>query len=170
MGYSARILADSLNPVGVRLTSFEITYPRIIIAELNTHRMLSKSTASSRAIPVSKMIKRVKADPFLPVHWGRNQKGMQAAAELTGLRLVAARALWILASRVAIWIVRLLSLCGLHKQVANRLLEPFSWVTTVVTATDWENMLNLRDHENAQPEFRILARMIREALATSTPR
>lgn len=84
MSYSAKILCDSVHSeTGVRLTTMEITFPRIVLAEFNTHRVLSRNSASSRAIPISKMIERVKTDPFVPVWWGRNQKGMQAAEELT---------------------------------------------------------------------------------------
>jgi hypothetical protein len=170
MSYDVNVLADSVNPAGVRLTTLEITFPRIVLAEFNTHRMLSRNSASSRAIPTATMLRRVRNNPFYPVHWGRNQKGMQAEGELTGLRLRAARACWRLASYAAVAFVWCLNKIGLHKQVANRLLEPWLWHTVIVTATDWENFFNLRDHKDAQPEMRRIARMMRFAMVVSEPR
>src|SRR5580692_7015772 len=83
MGYDAKILADSVSPAGHRLTTFEVTFPRIVLAEFNTHRMFSRNSASSRAIPVTKMLERVRTDPFVPTYWGKNQKGMQAAEQIS---------------------------------------------------------------------------------------
>lgn len=160
MAYSARILADSTNPVGVRLVTFEVTFPRIVLAEFNTHRVFSRNSASSRAIPVSKLLGRVVSDPFVPRYFGRNQKGMQARAELAGWRRGAARATWLLASRISVAIVSLLSRLGLHKQIANRLLEPFLWHTVIVTSTEWSNFFALRRHVDAQPEIREIAEMM----------
>lgn len=84
MGYEAKVLADSVSPAGVRLTTLEVTFPRFILAEVNTHRMLSRSSASSRAIPIEKRIKAVEEDPFVPEAFGRNRKGMQATEVLEG--------------------------------------------------------------------------------------
>jgi thymidylate synthase ThyX len=78
----AKIIADSLNPVGVRLVTFKLTYPRFILAELNTHRVFSRNSASSRAVPIEKMIERVRANPVVPIHWGKNQPGMQASEQI----------------------------------------------------------------------------------------
>lgn len=170
MGYEAKILADSLSPAGVRLTTMQVTFPRIVLAEFNTHRMLSRNSASSRAIPVRTQLDRVRREPFLPVHWGRNQKGMQATAELAGVRLWFARVAWRMASRGARAMVRVLNALGLHKQVANRLLEPFMWHTVIVTATEWQNFFALRCHADAQPEIRAIAEMMRTLHERSTPR
>jgi hypothetical protein len=59
MTHSTKILADSISPDGVRLTTLEVVMPRIVLAEFNTHRMLSRNSASSRAIPIEKMIRMV---------------------------------------------------------------------------------------------------------------
>ena len=151
MSYSAKVLADSISPDGVRLTTMEVTFPRIVLAEFNTHRMFSRNSASSRAIPVEKMIQRVLDDPFSPVWWGKNQSGMQAAEELSGEALRLARQHWLDARDFAISCVRLFQApeISLHKQIANRLLEPFLWHTVVVTATEWENFFALRCHKDA---------------------
>lgn len=161
MGYEAKILADSISPAGHRLTTFEVTFPRIVLAEFNTHRMLSRNSASSRAIPVEKRIAQVEADPFVPAAFGKNQKGMQAESELEGEEAARAFLNWNAGKLQAIKMAAQLAACGVHKQLANRLLEPFSWHTVICTATDWENFFSLRCHPNAQPEIRTVAEMMR---------
>lgn len=171
MAYACRILADHVNPVGNRIVSFEITFPRIVLAEFNTHRMLSRNSASSRAIPVEKQIARVEEDPFIPIHWGKNQRGMQAEEEITDsteLGIVTAR--WLLARDAAVVHARRFLELGVHKQITNRLLEPFQWHTAIVTATELENFFALRCHPAAQPEIRRIAEMMRDAMAASIPR
>ena len=78
----AKIILDSVGPNDARLTTFELTYPRMVHAELMTHRMFSRNSASSRAIPTEKLLARIEEDPVLPVWWGKNQSGMQAREEL----------------------------------------------------------------------------------------
>lgn len=167
--YAVKILADSIAPNGCRLTTMEVTLPRIMLAELNTHRMFSRNSASSRAIPVEKTIKRVLENPFVPEYWGANQKGMQAERELTGWRRWLAPKLWVGASRVAVLMAKIMLKLGLHKQLTNRILEPWMWHTVIVSATEWGNFFGLRCHPAAQPEIRRPAEMMREALANSTP-
>lgn len=169
MGYSARILADSLSPAGCRLTTFEVTFPRIVLAEFNTHRMLSRNSASSRAIPVEKRIAAVEADPFIPESFGRNQRGMQAGEALDGTEAAAAEHSWRVACRMAIGEARVLAGLGVHKQLANRLIEPFCWHTVIVSATEWRNFFGLRCHPAAQPEIRRIAEMMRALYDASAP-
>ena len=169
MAYECKILLDSVSPAGVRLTSFQITLPRIVLAEFNTHRMLSRNSASSRAIPVEKMLKKVEEDPFIPIYWGKNQKGMQAEEELTPEQQEKAREQWLLFAEGAREFAGRLLHIGIHKQIANRLLEPFLWHTIIVTVMEWENFFNLRDHAMAQPEIRKAAQMMKECYAKSTP-
>lgn len=169
MSYDAKILADSISPAGHRLTTFEVTFPRIVLAEFNTHRMLSRNSASSRAIPVEKRISQVEADPFVPTTFGKNQKGMQASETLDNEEGAIAANRWRLACRGAIEQASELAKLGVHKQLANRLLEPFSWHTVICTATDWENFFNLRCHPNAQPEIRTVAEMMRELYTKAVP-
>lgn len=169
MAFSAKILADHLAPSGCRLTTFEVTFPRIILAELNTHRALSRNSASSRAIPVATMIERVQSDPFIPTYWGRNQKGMQAHEELEAADKAKAMGHWLIARDAALEQVRNLVGLNVHKQLANRLLEPFMWHTALVTATEYENFFELRCHEDAQPEIRAIALLMRDLYTSQKP-
>lgn len=170
MGFSAKVLADSISPCGVRLTTLEVTMPRIVLAEFNTHRMLSRVSASSRAIPVKVRVAAVRADPFVPSSFGRNQKGMQAFQDLDDDASEKARIVWLAAAQVACTFAEQLAGIEVHKQLANRLLEPFSWHTVIVTATEWENFWGLRISKEAQPEIREPARLMKEAIAGSSPR
>lgn len=169
MAYAARILADSLAPCGKRLTTFEISYPRFVHSEFMTHRMFSRNSASSRAIPVEKMIERVLIDPVTPVWWGKNQAGMQAREELDGEPKVDCRETWFTARDKAVASVKTLMQIGLHKQIANRLLEPWMWITVIVSATEWENFFRLRCHPDAQPEIQKIAVTMRDLYASSAP-
>jgi thymidylate synthase ThyX len=181
MTHSAKIVADSMSPDGVRLTTMEVVFPRIVLAEFNTHRMLwgtegsdypefSRNSASSRAIPVEKMIKMVQEHPFIPTHWGKNQKGMQAEQELSPEEQRKASGAWKDARSLAVGQARRLLDLGVHKQITNRLLEPFMWHTVIVTATEWDNYLHLRRHPAAHPEIRLAADKMYEAMAASEPK
>lgn len=169
MPTSASVLADSLSPEGVRLTSFKLTYPRIIHAEMCRHRMHSRCVSSSRAIPVQRFVEQVELDPYTPTHWGKNQKGMQAHQELTAEEANRAEIVWLRARDYAVHQAKALLDIGLHKQLTNRLLEPWMWVTEVVTATEWDNFFHLRCHPDAHPEIRLLAEAMREAMCVSRP-
>lgn len=204
MAYAAKILADSLSPLGDRLTSFEITFPRIVLAEFNTHRMFSRNSASSRAIPVRKIMSRVLEDPFIPVYWGKNQPGMSAAKQLDDEEQAQAEQIWLCQRDMAVDTVMKLQLgeqrsdelfrqtlevqrddpkinvslyarmielyeqpdpedafaLNVHKQIANRLLEPWMWHTVIVTATEWSNFFALRTEASAQPEIRAIAELM----------
>lgn len=167
---TARIIADSVSPEGVRMTTMEIEYPRFILAELNTHRMLSKNSASSRAIPVKAMHEQIKTAPAGPVYWGKNQPGMQAKVELTDNDLADAGFIWKRAMEDALhWAWALADRVGLHKQIANRITEPWMTMKTVISGTEWANFFWLRDHPDAQPEIAELAQKMREAYNSSTP-
>lgn len=170
MAFEAKILVDSVNHGGVRLTTWELTYPRFIHSELMTHRVFSRNAASSRAIPIEKMIERIQDDPVYPVFWGRNTQGMQAREELDFCEIVRAKCEWDNAREYAIETAREMDRIGVHKQITNRLLEPFSWITTLVTATEWENFYNLRLHKDAQPEFQHLTRMMRDEFKRNRPK
>lgn len=171
MAYSAKIIADSIpEEGGTRLTTMEVTFPRMVLAEFNTHRMFSRNSASSRAIPVEKQIQRVMEDPFIPVHFGANQSGMQAEAELEGKDRWLAETQWLLARDSAVGHVRQLLEIGLHKQITNRILEPFMWHTVIVTATEWSNFFALRAHEDAQPEIRTIAETMKALYNISEPK
>jgi hypothetical protein len=158
-----------MSPAGYRLTTFVVTFPRFILAEFNTHRVLSRNSASSRAIPIRKQIKRVIHRPFVPIGFGGAQKGMVAAEDIKGWKASLARQAWLKARWAAIAAAYLLDRLGVHKAFANRVLEPWLWHTVIVTATEWDNFFALRTDEAAQPEFRHIAEMMRATLALSKP-
>jgi thymidylate synthase ThyX len=165
----AKILADSITLEGARLTTFEVTIARMVLAEFNTHRMFSRNSASSRAIPVEKMIQMVKENPYIPESWGKNQKGMQAGEEVSAGQAVNATDCWIGARDSAIIFAERMRKAGIHKQITNRLLEPFMFHTIIVTATEWDNFWHLRDHEMAHPAIAKPAKAMRELYNNSTP-
>lgn len=162
---SVKIIADSCSSVsGERITTFELEYPRFIHAELMTHRVFSRNAMSSRAVPVKKMIEQVREDPAMPTHWGKNQPGMQAKEELQGNSLVSVRGMWEDAAKEAAYIANKMDICKAHKQLVNRILEPFQRMKTVVTSTEWDNFFWLRAHPDAQPEIKILAEKMLKAM------
>jgi thymidylate synthase ThyX len=116
------------------------------------------------------MLERISNDPVIPVSWGKNQPGMQAAGELDNDTQDKCLALWLEARDSAVKYAKELSDLGLHKEVCNRIVEPWMWTSTVVTATDWDNFYWLRNDPNAQPEIRVLAQAMLSAQKTSVPR
>lgn len=168
--YSTRILLDSLAPCGQRLTTWELTYPRMVHAELMTHRVFSRNSSSSRAIPIEKMIAAVQDDPALPKWWGKNQSGMQAREEMSGEALTEVQLLWLEARDEMVAKTQRMSELGLHKQLANRLLEPWMFITVLVSATTFSNWFHLRDHPDAQPEIAWVARSMWAQINAATPK
>ena len=165
----AQIITDSVSEVGKRITTLQLCYPRFIHSEFMTHRVFSRNASSSRAIPVAKMIEQVRNDPAMPVHWGKNQPGMQAHEELTDESKADAIENWKQAALCAAEWAQYLMDDGAHKQIANRILEPFQWIHVVVTATEFDNFFELRAHEDAQPEIHELAIQMKAAMDASTP-
>jgi len=168
-GITAKIVAHSISKRDDEIVSFQLRYPRFIHGELMTHRVFGRNAASSRAIPVKKMIEQVRNDPAMPIHWGQNQPGMQANSQLEGFKLKLAKVMWRGAAWVASYIAQGMNAVGLHKQVANRILEPFQFMHTVVTATEFDNFYHLRMHKDAQPEMRELAWCMNTAQDDSKP-
>jgi thymidylate synthase ThyX len=179
-GIKATILADSINKAGVRFLTFEIEYPRIVLAELNTHKMLSKNSFSSRAVPFKKMVEQLNGRP---VRFGANQAGMQdQGVDFNAFVDVwehsygewrpeskTPEEAWESGKEAAIELAESFSNAGYHKQVYNRLLEPWQMMKTVISATEWENFFWLRDHSAADPSLAELARVMNEARKASTP-
>jgi len=170
MPFSARVLLDSVSPAGVRLTTMEARYPRFIHSELMTHRMFSRNAGSSRALPVRKMIDAVRCDPAMPISWGRNRAGMQALEALEDDARELAQVEWRLALDDALRHAEKLAKTNLHKQLVNRILEPFAWITVIITATEWANFFTQRTHEDAQPELKHIATLMLDAYRESKPR
>lgn len=170
MAFDAKIILDSVTPAGARLTTFQITIPRIVLAELNTHKMVSKNSASSRAIPVKKRIAQVLADPFVPKAFARNTRGMQPAANaLEGEDHERALRIWLNAIEAMTEGAQQLADVEVHKQLANRLIEFCSYWTVVATATEWSNAFALRDHPHAQDEIRDPMHLAKELYDKSEP-
>lgn len=167
---SAKIVADSICENGKRLTTFEVVIPKYLVAEMNTHRMLSRNSASSRAIPVKAMIESITNSPSLPVWWGASQAGMQADNQIDPDKIEQAKALWLEARDSAIGYAQKLLDLGLHKQITNRLLETWMETKIVATATDWSNFFLLRNHMDAQPEIHEAARQMQELYESNVPK
>lgn len=166
----AKVVADSVSPDGVRITTMQLRYWRFIHSEFMTHRVFSRNASSSRAIPVEKIIAEVRDNPAMPIHWGKNQRGMQAAEELDTDAVATAQWYWHNLRNEACYVAERLSKLGTHKQVVNRILEPFMWINVIVTATEWDNFYALRRHPDAQPEMQALANAMWESQWSSTPR
>lgn len=180
---SAKVICDSISPAGKRLTTFQVTAHRFVLAEINTHRQLSRNYRSSRAVPVKKLLEEVRTNPAMPIYWGANKPGMQAAEELSDVTpahtehwqptrspMQMAKDNWQIAAISAANSAEQLAACGLHKQIANRVLEPFLYVHGVISATEYDNFFGLRLHHMAQPEFRVLAQCMWVARKASIPK
>lgn len=158
--FNVRILAYSKSASDVMAVSFYLMYPRFIHSEMMTHKDFSRSAASSRAIPVKKMLSQVWNRPAMPVYWGANIPGMQAKSELKGWKRHIAINLWMLAGKVACIFAWFLTKLNLHKQIANRILEPWQLMHVTLTTSKLANFFNLRIHPDAQPEICYLAEMM----------
>lgn len=179
MTISAIVIADSISPAHIRLTTMQLRYPKFIHGEFMTHRVFSRNASSSRAIPVERLIKDVIDDPVYPSFWGKNQPGMQAREEhndpinpdnsvpasTIATRFLTRKEAWDEAREQAVAAAYSFANAGYHKQIVNRLLEPFCHINVVVTSTEWENFFELRCHPDAQPEMRILAEAMKKVLA-----
>lgn len=193
-GITAQVVELSLSPCldSKPLVTLQLCYPRFIHSEFMTHRVFSRNASSSRAIPVAKMLDQVRMNPAMPIHWGKNQPGMQAFEECSELvelkffeefenpsdvplftlekRAVVNEAAWRYAAKAAADFAEAMSKAGYHKQVVNRILEPFQFIHVIVTATEWHNFFELRDHPDAQPEIRELASVMKAAIDAARPR
>lgn len=170
---TVKVIADSITPDGKRLITLIAFFPRPVLAEVNTHRVMSRNSASSRAVPVKKRIASVMNTPYVPYGWGQNNPGMSSQTPLEEDLQEEAQKIWLEARDYAVQAAEKLSTLGqsgVHKQWANRLLEPFLIHQALISATEWDNFFNLRCSPAAQPEMQDLALKIREAIQTSTPK
>ncbi len=202
MTISAKVILHSVSEHGIHLYTLQLRYPKFIHGEAKTHRMLrigdrayefleevgvmnppdlSRNASSSRAIPVTRSVQDVIDDPAMPESWGKNQPGMQAAAELDDVELrftgtngkpaserQIAKEIWLHSRDLAVKQATALAKVGAHKQLVNRLIEPFCHINVVVTATEWANFFALRRHPDAQPEIHVLADKMFEAMEASS--
>jgi hypothetical protein len=184
MTITAKVIEDSQGPKTRRLTTFQLKYPRFIHAEFMTHRQFSRNASSSRAIPVERQIEMILEDTAMPIHWGKNQSGMQADEttdeivrlppwwRLDGLDKplkADAEGAWFHARDKACEAAQAFHDAGYHKQIVNRILEPFSHISVVVTSSQYDNFFSLRRHKDAQPEIKALSDAMFAALDNSTP-
>lgn len=181
--YEVKIILDSVNQTGNRLTTWALTYPRFIHSELMTYRVFSRNAASSRAIPTEKMRKLIREHPALPVFWGKNQAGMQAKEELSnepidlfhggqarsGSTKSEAQRLWLEARDLMLEYSAKLAELGLHKQLCNRITEAWMPITVLVSGTTFENLFLQRDHPDAQPEFQAVVTEMRYQYLEAQP-
>lgn len=166
---TAKVICDSVSPSGVRMTTFEIEFPRFVHCELMTHRSLSKNSSSSRAIPIKKMLDQIESNMAMPVYWGKAKSGMQATEEVCLTTQRYALECWQYAYLDAKQQIEKLVDGNLHKQIPNRLSEPFQMMKVVISGTDWENFFNLRIHPDSQPEICMLAYKMYKAMQESEP-
>lgn len=201
MAYKAIVKADSVSEEKVRLLTYETEFPRFILPEVLTHRKFTRNTASSRAIPVKRIVQQIQDDPAMPVYWGRNRAGMSAGEEtddllffrdykknivqIGNMEIIPGSAIrqlldtethfsreeaWLLQRDRAIEIAEAFSKAEYHKQIVNRLLEPWVHTQMVISSTFWRNFFNLRIADDAQPEIKVLAEKIYHAGIQSKPR
>lgn len=169
-GITARVVQASKSAyTGKELWTFELEFPRYILAEVNTHCILEKNSASSRAIPVKTSNELIKNNPAIPVYWGKNQSGMVAGEELGELEKEASKQVWLAAMHSAIAHSTVLDQLKNHKQVANRIVEPWQRMKTVMSGTEWANLFYLRDHPDADPTFQELAKVMIKAKSQVQP-
>jgi len=166
---TAQIIADSSNSKGCRLTTFILRFPRIVLAEYNTHRAFSRNSSSSRAIPFEKMLEMVKSDPFIPIAFQKDHKGMQGVEYFEESDLDICVSDWLKARDAAVTAATGFRL-PVTKQLRNRLLEPFMWQTVIMTATDFQNFFSLRAHKDAEIHIEALAYKMLEEYNKSEPK
>lgn len=176
-GISAKVVADSITKEGSRITTMELAYHRFIHGEFMTHRQFSRNASSSRAIPVKTMLENIEDNPAVPIHWGKNQAGMQANEECNSYVFTEESVGWD-AGREEVWkylanessdIANRFADAGYHKQIVNRITEPYQFIKVVCTSTEWDNFFKLRLHKDAQPEIEELARCMKQAMEESEP-
>lgn len=161
----AEVILASKGPDQDPIYTVRMRYPRIIHGEIMTHRVFSRNARSSRAVPVATMLEEIRSKPFVPWHWGKNQKGMQASEECKEPVMgYSPEAVWLYARDNAVDLAEEYMKAGYHKQIVNRLIEPFSWIDTLITSNQWNNFLWLRDHKDAEPHLQDLARLVKKAL------
>lgn len=150
----AKVIAYSVcSKTEKRIITYQFKFWKPLLAELNTHRALSRNAASSRAVPSKKIRERLIKDYFTPDYWGKNKKGMSASEGIDYQSSIESSDIWDEAFEAALEFHEKLEKLNVHKQLCNRILEPFMYVDVVVTATELKNFFSLRNNVQAQPEF-----------------
>lgn len=183
-GMEAEVILASVSENSPPIYTIRTRYPRIIHGELMTHRVFNRNARSSRAVPVMTMLAELRSGTagmtFVPTYWGKNQKGMQADQECDAPIIVPEicghtagqetdrESMWLWLRDAACDVAEAYADAGYHKQVVNRLTETYSYIDTLITATDWANFFWLRDDKDAEPHFRDLARLVKAAIDDAT--
>lgn len=168
------VILASKGPYQKPIYTVRTRYPRPIHGEVMTHRVFGRNARSSRAVPVKTMLNEVRTIPYVPWHWGKNQSGMQADEECNelintySLENMDRESAWLEARDFAVEIAEGFMNAGYHKQNPNRLLEPFSWIDTLITSTEWDNFFWLREHHAAEPHLQDLAHLMHHAMSEAT--
>lgn len=173
--YDAQVIADSISPLGVRLTTLEVTYPHAIHKDIMTHRRFSRSYKSFRAVPPEKIIAEVENDPFIPDDFASRVKGMGQGAALDSHDQQEVLGIWLAHRDHAVKTAREMLEYDLAKQQINFVLQDFAWITGIITATHWDNFWALRADvldpaSPPRPEVNKIARMMKRAHTYSNPR
>lgn len=164
--FKAKIIEDSISEEGIRITTFELRYPRLVHSEMMTHRQFSRNGRSSRAVPVKTLLAE---EPYVPP-FAYNKPGMQPGEQFPVELQAEAEKIWLEAVRACQDAVAKLNKLGVHKQWANRPLEWFGFIDAVYTSVHWANFKALRDHPAAQYEIYEIATRVLSALENNTPR
>ncbi len=163
------IALSECEATGKKIATFVLKVPKFIQPHINSHRSLSRNAASSRAVPAKKMRARVLLTPFVPVYFGENKAGMASGEPITGFRLFVIKRVWLWSRYVACFFHYVGEKAGLHKEILNRLIEPWIMTEIVLTATEWGNFLKLRDNPAAQPEIQVVAKQIINIFESTKP-
>lgn len=168
MPIEAKVVCDSV--CATRITTMVVTLPKFLVAQFNTHRVFSRNSASSRAIPARKLRQQVLENPYIPSTWPSAQKGMAGGEPLKGRALQSARLQWATAREAALSAHQALEQAGVAKELCNRVLEPWMWTQILVTSTEWDNFFQQRlPGHGAQEEMSRLAMEMKAALDASVP-
>jgi len=175
-GIKVELVLASTNYFDVPIYTFKLHYHRFIHGELLTHRLFSRNSSSSRAIPVDKMLDYIKNNPAYPIHWGKNKTGMQADEECTNILKFGksdisyiSDELWLKSCKKSLKYAKSFNKSGYHKQIVNRLTEPYQFMNTILTATEFTNFFKLRIDKSAQPEIQELAQLMQECIYNTSP-
>lgn len=169
-----QLVLDSVSAAGKRITTFKLRYPKMVHGDFMTHRVFSRNASSSRAIPT----KRLSAGDVYVPEFRVNKPGMQPGEYLADDKMREAQNIWNVAADHCLLAAQKLSDAddlNVHKQWTNRMLEWFGYINVIVTATDYDNFIGLREELNeddwpmAQDEIYFQATGIRDLLASSKP-
>lgn len=161
------VVVDSIEYVGeeeVFDISVSSDYHNFLANGITVHNCFSRNASSSRAVPVERTIQNILNDPWVPSDVYKNCKGMQGKDIVNEDDYDIFCEEWQDAAFKAIEVAHKMIDNGFHKQHINRILEPFTKIKVIVTATEWSNFFDLRLSPDADPEIQHLAKAIKMAM------